>query len=56
MTTLVGGLALAGALDSQSHVRRNTAAGRSNTLPNTLRKDLAETSVGESGRSLRCHE
>ena len=27
MTTLVGGLALPGALGSQSHVRRDTAAG-----------------------------
>jgi hypothetical protein len=28
MTKLVGGLDLPGALGSQSHVRRNTAAGR----------------------------
>jgi hypothetical protein len=43
MTTLIGGLAVAGALGSQSHVRRNTASGRSGTLRNILGRELAET-------------
>ena len=46
--TLVGGLALAGALGSQSHVRRDTAAGSTSTWQNSLGKDLAETSVRAS--------
>jgi hypothetical protein len=35
MTTLVGELALPGALGSQSHVRRDTAAGHWRVMPPT---------------------